>query len=96
MQQAQKQHYSVRMLTLRKILVNRVQTFIRASYAKIHFLVGTFLREMQVQVAEKQCHIVKCVSHRSHISVVQCDDSERVSGLIRAMYAIKFSLVALS
>jgi hypothetical protein len=42
--------------------MSRVQNFIRARYAKIHSLVGTFHREMQVQVAEKQRLVVKCAS----------------------------------
>jgi hypothetical protein len=74
--------------------VNGVQKCIRARCERNHSLVEIIYQGIQVQVAEKQCHVVKCASHRSLISVVQCDDSEVVNGHFHAMYAIKLSLVA--
>jgi hypothetical protein len=45
-------------------LVKTLQNCIRARYVGIHSLVGTFCRDIQVQLAEKQRLIVKCASNR--------------------------------
>jgi hypothetical protein len=48
---------------LRNFMLNRMQNFIRARYVRIYSLVGTFYRDIQVQLAEKQRLIVKCASN---------------------------------
>jgi hypothetical protein len=62
MQHVQKQLVSLRMLKLRKFLLNRVQNFIHARYVTIRSPVETFNREMQVQVTEKHRLVVKCAT----------------------------------
>jgi hypothetical protein len=59
-----KQHIAVRRLMISNFLVKTVQNSTRARYVRIHYLVGTFHRDIQVQLPEKQRLIVKCVSDR--------------------------------
>jgi hypothetical protein len=80
---------------LSNFLVKTMQNFIRARYIRIYSLVGTFYRDVQVQVAEKQRLIVKRSSNRQVTIVMQCNDSEVVKIHFHAMYVIKVSLVAL-
>jgi hypothetical protein len=50
---------------------------------------------IQVQIAEKKYLVVKCVLHRSQISLLQRNDPEVANGLFHAMYVRKVSIVAM-
>jgi hypothetical protein len=85
-------------------LVNRMEncqsytakrTLICATFVRNHSLVGMIYQGIQVQITKNKYHVVKRVSHRSHISLVQWDDPDVANGLFRAMYVRKVSIVAM-
>jgi hypothetical protein len=54
-----------------------------------------FYLGIQVEIGERKYHVAKCVSHRSQISLSQCNNSEDVNSLLHAMYAGKVSIIAI-